>query len=83
MFKGTTIIAVRRNGQVAIGGDGQITFGENTVFKTTANKLRRLYSGKVIAGFAGSVADAFTLFERFEKKLLSTGKPCESQRRVG
>lgn len=69
MFKGTTIIAVRRNGQVAIGGDGQITFGENTVFKTTANKLRRLYSGKVIAGFAGSVADAFTLFERFEKKL--------------
>ena len=69
MFKGTTIIAVRRNGQVAIGGDGQITFGENTVFKTTANKLRRLYSGKVIAGFAGSVAAAFTLFERFEKKL--------------
>lgn len=69
MFEGTTIIAVRRGDQVAIGGDGQITLGEKTVFKATANKLRKLYSGKIIAGFAGSVADAFTLFERFEKKL--------------
>ena len=71
-FHGTTIISVRRqtpNGvQVAIGGDGQVTLG-NVVIKGTARKVRRLYHGKVLAGFAGATADAFTLFERFEAKL--------------
>ncbi|HHY18557.1 MAG TPA: ATP-dependent protease subunit HslV [Firmicutes bacterium] len=69
MFKGTTIVAVRKDNQVAIGGDGQVTFAEKTVFKATAKKVRRLYHGKILAGFAGSVADAFTLFDKFEKKL--------------
>lgn len=64
----TTIVSVRRNGQVALGGDGQVTLG-NTVMKGNARKVRRLYHGKVIAGFAGGTADAFTLFERFEAKL--------------
>lgn len=67
-FHGTTILSVRRNGKVVIGGDGQVTFG-NTVMKSNARKVRRLYQEKVIAGFAGSTADAFTLFERFEAKL--------------
>jgi ATP-dependent HslUV protease subunit HslV len=67
-FHGTTILSVRRNGKVAIGGDGQVTFG-HTVMKSNARKVRRLYQDKVIAGFAGSTADAFTLFERFEAKL--------------
>jgi len=71
-FHGTTIVSVRRktpNGdQVAIGGDGQVTLG-NIVIKGTARKVRRLYHGKVLAGFAGATADAFTLFERFEAKL--------------
>ncbi|MEK7850594.1 MAG: ATP-dependent protease subunit HslV [Deltaproteobacteria bacterium] len=67
-FHGTTIIAVRKDGKVAIGGDGQVTMG-NTVMKHGAKKVRRLYGDKVIAGFAGSTADAFTLFEKFEKKL--------------
>ena len=67
-FHGTTIVSVRRNGKVVIGGDGQVTFG-NTVMKSNARKVRRLYQNKVIAGFAGSTADAFTLFERFEGKL--------------
>jgi ATP-dependent HslUV protease subunit HslV len=71
-FHGTTIISVRRknpNGdQVAIGGDGQVTLG-NIVIKGSARKVRRLYQGKVLAGFAGATADAFTLFERFEGKL--------------
>ncbi len=65
---GTTILSVRRNGKVVIGGDGQVTMG-NTVMKSNAKKVRRLYKEKVIAGFAGGTADAFTLFERFEKKL--------------
>jgi ATP-dependent HslUV protease subunit HslV len=69
VFKGTTIVAVRKDNQVAIGGDGQVTFAEKTVFKATAKKVRRLYHGKILAGFAGSVADAFTLFDKFEKKL--------------
>ncbi len=69
MFTGTTIIAVRRGKEVAIGGDGQITLAEKTIFKAKAKKIRRLYEGKILAGFAGSVADAFTLFERFEKTL--------------
>ena len=67
-MRGTTVLAVRRNGKVAMGGDGQVTLGD-TVIKHTAKKVRTLYQGKVLAGFAGSTADAFTLFERFEKKL--------------
>lgn len=67
-FDGTTILAVRRNGQVTIGGDGQVSMG-NTMVKGNARKVRRLYNDKVIAGFAGGTADAFTLFERFEGKL--------------
>jgi ATP-dependent HslUV protease subunit HslV len=69
---GTTILAVRRNGGVALGGDGQVTLG-NTVMKGNAKKVRRLYEGKVLAGFAGGTADAFTLFERFEGKLEKFG----------
>ena len=61
MFDGTTVIAVRKGNQVAIGGDGQVTFGGNVIMKHTARKIRRLYKGKVLAGFAGSVADAVTL----------------------
>lgn len=68
-FHSTTIVAVKRNGKTAIAGDGQVTFGEHTIMKATAKKVRRLYHDKVIAGFAGSVADAFTLFEKFEDKL--------------
>ncbi len=67
-FHGTTILSVRRNGTVVIGGDGQVTLG-NTVMKGNARKVRRLYHDKVLAGFAGGTADAFTLFERFEAKL--------------
>lgn len=67
-YQGTTILSVRRDGKVVIGGDGQVTMG-NTVMKASARKVRRLYQGKVIAGFAGGTADAFTLFERFEGKL--------------
>ena len=69
MFHATTIVAVRHQGKVAIAGDGQVTFGGNTVMKHNAKKVRRLYHGKVLAGFAGSVADAFTLFSKFESKL--------------
>jgi len=68
MFKGTTILAVRNKGKVVIAGDGQVTF-QNVVMKQKANKVRRLYKGKVLAGFAGAVADALTLFEKFEKKI--------------
>ena len=68
MFKGTTILAVRKGNKVALGGDGQITF-ENMIMKQRANKVRKLYRGKVLAGFAGAVADALTLFEKFEKKI--------------
>ena len=68
-FYGTTIVAVRKDGMCAIAGDGQVTFGEHTILKHTATKVRRLYGGKVIIGFAGSVADAFTLSDRFEEKL--------------
>jgi ATP-dependent HslUV protease subunit HslV len=67
-LRGTTILSVRRGKQVVIGGDGQVTQG-NTVMKGNARKVRRLYKDKVIAGFAGGTADAFTLFERFESKL--------------
>ena len=65
---GTTIISVRHNGQVAMGGDGQVSVG-NTIMKHSANKVRRMYSSKVIGGFAGATADAFSLFARFEEKL--------------
>lgn len=65
---GTTIVSVRRNGQVVVGGDGQVTLG-STVMKSNARKVRRLYNNKIIAGFAGGTADAFTLFEKFEAKL--------------
>jgi len=67
-FEGTTILAVRRHGQVAIGGDGQVTLGD-TVMKGNARKVRRLFHDQVLAGFAGGTADAFTLFERFEGQL--------------
>jgi ATP-dependent HslUV protease, peptidase subunit HslV len=67
-FRGTTILSVRRNDKVALGGDGQVTLGQ-TILKGNARKVRRLYQDKVIAGFAGGTADAFTLFERFEGKL--------------
>lgn len=68
-FHATTIFAVRHNGGYAMAGDGQVTFGNAVVMKHTARKVRKLYDGKVLAGFAGSVADAFTLFEKFEAKL--------------
>jgi ATP-dependent HslUV protease subunit HslV len=68
-FHSTTIFACRRNGRAAMAGDGQVTFGQNMVMKNGAKKVRRLYRGEVVAGFAGSVADAFTLFEKFESKL--------------
>lgn len=68
-MKGTTICAVRRNGKTAIAGDGQVTMGQSVIFKNNAIKVRRIYNNKVIAGFAGSVADAFSLCERFEEML--------------
>lgn len=71
-YRGTTILSVRRNGKVVIGGDGQVSLG-NTIMKGNARKVRRLYNDQVIAGFAGGTADAFTLFERFEAKLESHG----------
>ncbi len=67
-FTGTTILSVRRDGEVVVGGDGQVSMG-NTVMKGNARKVRRLYGNRVLAGFAGGTADAFTLFERFEGKL--------------
>ena len=68
-LKGTTIVAVQRDGRCAVAGDGQVTLGEKTIMKGTARKVRRLHNGQVVVGFAGSVADAFTLCERFEAKL--------------
>jgi len=70
MFHATTILCISRNGKVAIGGDGQVTMG-NTVLKHNAKKIRKMYGDKVIGGFAGATADAFTLFEKFEGKLES------------
>lgn len=69
MLHATTIIAVKKGDKSAIAGDGQVTMGQSTIMKSTAKKIRRLYNGSVITGFAGSVADAFTLSERFEEKL--------------
>ena len=68
MFRGTTVVSVRKNGVVSIGGDGQVTLGD-TVFKGNACKIRKLYNNKIIAGFAGGTADAFTLFEKFDVHL--------------
>jgi ATP-dependent HslUV protease, peptidase subunit HslV len=68
LFHGTTVFSVRRGAKVALGGDGQVTLG-NVVIKATARKVRRIYNDRVLAGFAGATADAFTLFERFEAKL--------------
>lgn len=68
-FRGTTILSIRRQGKVVIGGDGQVTMGNSVIMKGNARKIRRLYKDQVIAGFAGGTADAFTLFERFESKL--------------
>lgn len=68
MFRGTTVLAVRRDGRLAMAGDGQVTMG-NIIVKASARKVRRLYNGNVLAGFAGSTADAFTLFEKFENNL--------------
>jgi ATP-dependent HslUV protease subunit HslV len=70
MFKGTTILCIRVNGKVAIGGDGQVTLG-NTILKHNAKKVRTMYSDKILAGFSGATADALTLFEKFEGKLES------------
>ncbi|MDD4797295.1 MAG: ATP-dependent protease subunit HslV, partial [Eubacteriales bacterium] len=72
-FEGTTIVAVRRDGKCAIAGDGQVTMGEAVIMKKTAVKVRRIYNGKVACGFAGGVADAFSLMERFEAKLEQFG----------
>ncbi|MGI6606287.1 MAG: ATP-dependent protease subunit HslV [Peptococcia bacterium] len=69
MFHGTTIIGVKRGAKVAVAGDGQVTLGQNIIMKHHSKKVRRLYHDRVIAGFAGSVADAFALFDKFEKKL--------------
>ena len=68
-LKGTTICAVCKDGKIAVAGDGQVTMGESVIFKSNARKVRRLYGGKVVAGFAGTVVDAFTLFDKFEEKL--------------
>jgi len=69
MFRATTICGVKRDGKIAIAGDGQVTMGENVIFKGTAKKVRRIYNGNVVIGFAGGVADAFALSERFEAML--------------
>ena len=72
-MRGTTICGVRKNGQIAIAGDGQVTMGEHTIFKCSAKKVRRIFNDSVVTGFAGSVADAFSLCERFEDKLTQCG----------
>lgn len=72
-FRGTTICAVRKDGRIAVAGDGQITMGEKVIFKSTARKVRRIYNGQVVIGFAGNVADAFSLSEKFEEKLTQCG----------
>lgn len=72
-IRGTTIVAVQKNGQTAVAGDGQVTLGESTVMKHSAKKVRRIYNDKVVVGFAGGVADAFTLCDRFEGKLTFHG----------
>ena len=71
-FRGTTIIAVRKNGELAMAGDGQVTMG-NTIMKGNAKKVRKIFGGKIVVGFAGATADAFTLFEKFENKIKEYG----------
>ena len=73
MFEATTIVAVRKGDQMAIAGDGQVTMGQNVIMKSNAVKIRKIYEGKVVGGFAGSVADAFTLFSKFEEQLKAMG----------
>lgn len=73
-IKGTTIVAVQKDGKCALAGDGQVTLGEATIMKHTARKVRRIYNDSVVVGFAGGVADAFTLCERFEAKLTMYGR---------
>lgn len=72
-LRGTTILAVRHKGQVALVGDGQVTMGQSIVMKHSAKKVRRMYKNQIVAGFAGATADAFTLFERFDAHLEQTG----------
>ena len=72
-LRGTTICAVRKNGHTSIAGDGQVTMGQSVIFKSHAHKVRRLYAGQVVIGFAGAVADAFTLCDKFEEKLTQCG----------
>ena len=74
MMKATTILAVRKDGNCAIAGDGQVTLGESVIMKNGATKVRRIYGDKVVIGFAGSVADAFALSEKFEAKLEEFGR---------
>ena len=82
-FHGTTIVSVRRGNRVALGGDGQVTLG-NIVLKATARKVRRLFQDRMLAGFAGGTADAFTLFERFEAKAREApGQPAALRSRTG
>lgn len=73
MFRGTTIVAVKRDGRCAVAGDGQVTMNKETIMKGTVKKVRRIYNDKIVAGFAGGVADAFTLIQRFEEKLEQCG----------
>lgn len=72
-FRGTTICAVRKDGKIAIAGDGQVTMGQSVIFKSNARKVRRLYNNQVVIGFAGAVADAFTMCDKFEEKLTQCG----------
>ena len=76
-MKGTTICAVQRFGSIAIAGDGQVTMGESTVFKNSAKKVRRIYNDQVVVGFAGTVADAFALCDRFEERLTQSNGSLE------
>jgi len=82
LIRSTTVLSVRRNGKVVLAGDGQVTLGES-VIKHTAKKIRRLYNDKILAGFAGSTADAFTLFSRFEAKWSSITATWGELRRTG
>ncbi len=81
-FHSTTVIAVRKDGKVAMAGDGQVTMG-NTVMKANARKIRKIYDGRVLVGFAGATADAFTLFERFEAGKPYYGTACRGQGGIG
>ena len=82
-FHATTIFAIHHNGQCSMSGDGQVTFGNAVVMKHTAKKVRKIFNGRVLAGFAGSVADAFTLFEMFEGKLEGILPPTASDADFG